>query len=301
MRYALAAPLLCVRRDDGCWDPPPGVTFADWIGGALPGPPTTDDLDYHLSTLFPPVRPRGYLEVRYLDAQPGGDWIVPVAVLAALLGRPATTAEAALQAAAPVAGRWPQAARRGLADPALRRGRRGRGSTWPCRRLDRTGLPAAVRTHVSETVHRRLRGDRPSREEQSMTHETDRLRDRVAAELGRARDRTALLTEAVDDGDLVRQHSPLMSPLVWDLAHVGNQEELWLVRDVGGREPVRRDIDELYDAFKHPRGDRPALPLLGPAEARALRGDGPRQGARRARPRPAGRPPAGRPTGSRSA
>ena len=101
-----------------------------------------------------------------------------------------------------------------------------------------------------------------------MTIETDRLRDVVAAELGRARDRTTLLTEAVDEHDLIRQHSPLMSPLVWDLAHVGNQEELWLVRDVGGREPVRRDIDELYDAFKHPRRDRPQLPLLGPAEAR---------------------------------
>lgn len=101
-----------------------------------------------------------------------------------------------------------------------------------------------------------------------MSHETDRLRDLVATELGRARDRTATLTEAVDDHDLTRQHSPLMSPLVWDLAHVGNQEELWLVRDVGGREPVRRDIDELYDAFKHPRRDRPTLPLLGPAEAR---------------------------------
>ncbi|GID96517.1 ergothioneine biosynthesis protein EgtB [Amorphoplanes digitatis] len=98
---------------------------------------------------------------------------------------------------------------------------------------------------------------------------TQDLRLAVAAELERARARTALLTEAVDDSDLVRQHSPLMSPLVWDLAHVANQEELWLVRDVGGREPVRRDIDELYDAFKHPRGDRPALPLLGPAEARA--------------------------------
>jgi iron(II)-dependent oxidoreductase len=101
-----------------------------------------------------------------------------------------------------------------------------------------------------------------------MTYESDQLRDRVAGELSRARERTAVLTEAVDDGDLIRQHSPLMSPLVWDLAHVGNQEELWLVRDVGGREPVRRDIDELYDAFKHPRGDRPALPLLGPQEAR---------------------------------
>ncbi|GAB2578336.1 hercynine oxygenase [Paractinoplanes abujensis] len=101
-----------------------------------------------------------------------------------------------------------------------------------------------------------------------MTIETDRLRERVAAELLRTRDRTALLTEAVDDGDLIRQHSPLMSPLVWDLAHVGSQEELWLVRDVGGRDPLRPDIDELYDAFKHARRDRVALPLLTPAEAR---------------------------------
>ncbi|MEV8508697.1 ergothioneine biosynthesis protein EgtB [Actinoplanes sp. NPDC051475] len=98
------------------------------------------------------------------------------------------------------------------------------------------------------------------------------LRLTVAAELERTRARTALLTDALDDTDLIRQHSPLMSPLVWDLAHVGNQEELWLVRDVGGREPVRRDIDELYDAFKHPRRDRPALPLLDPDEARAYVG-----------------------------
>ncbi|MEV4626999.1 ergothioneine biosynthesis protein EgtB [Micromonospora sp. NPDC049523] len=95
------------------------------------------------------------------------------------------------------------------------------------------------------------------------------LRVRIADELQRARTRSALLTEAVDETELMRQHSPIMSPLVWDLAHVGNQEELWLVRDVGGREPVRRDIDDLYDAFKQPRRDRPALPLLRPDEARS--------------------------------
>jgi len=97
---------------------------------------------------------------------------------------------------------------------------------------------------------------------------TEQLRSRLAADLERARARTASLTDPVEDDDLVRPHSPLMSPLVWDLAHIGNQEELWLVRDVGGREPVRADIDELYDAFKHARADRPALPLLPPAEAR---------------------------------
>jgi len=102
----------------------------------------------------------------------------------------------------------------------------------------------------------------------SVELEEEKLRDAVERALRRARERSIALTDAVDDDDLVRQHSKLMSPLVWDLAHIGNQEELWLVRDVGGREPVRIDIDELYDAFQHPRASRPSLPLLGPAEAR---------------------------------
>jgi gamma-glutamyl hercynylcysteine S-oxide synthase len=101
---------------------------------------------------------------------------------------------------------------------------------------------------------------------------TEGLRAFVAEQLSRSRARTVQLTDAVDTDDLVRQHSRLMSPLVWDYAHVGNQEELWLVRDVGGREPVRQDIDELYDAFMHPRSDRPSLPLLGPTETRAYVG-----------------------------
>ncbi|WP_219414455.1 ergothioneine biosynthesis protein EgtB [Pseudonocardia nigra] len=95
------------------------------------------------------------------------------------------------------------------------------------------------------------------------------LRNRVAELLTATRARSTALTDAVDDGGLVAQHSPLMSPLVWDLAHVGSQEELWLVRDVGGREPLRPEIDGLYDAFQHSRSSRVELPLLGPAEARA--------------------------------
>ncbi|MEU6641596.1 ergothioneine biosynthesis protein EgtB [Saccharomonospora sp. NPDC046836] len=99
------------------------------------------------------------------------------------------------------------------------------------------------------------------------------LREHAARTLAGARARSVALTDAVDDDDLTRQHSKLMSPLVWDLAHIGSQEEIWLVRDVGHREPVRPDIDDLYDAFQHPRADRPALPLLGPAEARAYVGE----------------------------
>jgi iron(II)-dependent oxidoreductase len=97
--------------------------------------------------------------------------------------------------------------------------------------------------------------------------DAEALRARVAALLERARARSGALT-AVDDTDLVAQHSPLMSPLVWDLAHVGSQEELWLVRDVGGRAALRPEIDGLYDAFQHSRASRVELPLLTPAEAR---------------------------------
>jgi glutamate--cysteine ligase len=124
-RWALDCPLLLVRRDDGPWAAPSGVTFRDWLrdpAGAVPGrgAPTAEDLDYHLTTLFPPVRARGHLEVRYLDAQPGPFWQVPAAVLVALTEDDAA-AEAALDAVAPVAGRVIAAARTGVADPALRR------------------------------------------------------------------------------------------------------------------------------------------------------------------------------------
>src|SRR5258708_5332761 len=99
------------------------------------------------------------------------------------------------------------------------------------------------------------------------------LRDEIATRLITARERTRGLTDCVDEADLIRQHSPLMSPLVWDLAHVANQEELWLLRSVGGREAMHPEIDPLYDAFEHPRARRPTLPLLPPAEARNYASD----------------------------
>jgi iron(II)-dependent oxidoreductase len=101
------------------------------------------------------------------------------------------------------------------------------------------------------------------------TGTTEAWRELIARELTGARERTSLLTDCVDEAELVRQHSPLMSPLVWDLAHIANQEELWLLREVGGREPMHPEIDPLYDAFEHPRSERPTLPLLPPEQARA--------------------------------
>jgi len=93
-RYALDARVMAVRGP-GRWTVPRGLTFREWIRGAAVRPPTLDDLEYHLSTLFPPVRPRGsYLELRMIDAQPGRDWVVPVAVAAALFDDPAANAAA---------------------------------------------------------------------------------------------------------------------------------------------------------------------------------------------------------------
>ena len=95
------------------------------------------------------------------------------------------------------------------------------------------------------------------------------MRDTVAGRLEAARARTLTLTD-LDEPTLLAQHDPLMSPLVWDLAHIGQQEELWLLRGGDPRRPgmLAPDVDSLYDAFKHARADRPTLPLLPPVAAR---------------------------------
>lgn len=130
-RHVLDAPVMCVRRDAGPWDVPKGLTFREWTRSRAPRAPTRDDLDYHVTTLFPPVRPRGHLELRMIDAQPGDDgWIVPLAVTTALFDDP-EAAETAYRAVKPLAERthgmpaphnplWRDAARGGLADPELR-------------------------------------------------------------------------------------------------------------------------------------------------------------------------------------
>lgn len=158
-RRAVDTPVLCQRRSGGSWDVPHGVTFAEWVCGALPGPrPTTADLDYHLTTLFPPVRAHGHIEVRYLDTQPPGQWLVPVAVVAALLSDPAVTA-AARDACAAAAGRWVQAAEYGLRDTVL-----GAAAAavfeLACRALPALDAPAGVRMLVEEITERRVRRGR---------------------------------------------------------------------------------------------------------------------------------------------
>jgi glutamate--cysteine ligase len=113
--YVLDARLMLRQREDGDWRVEPGATFRDWL--LEDDPPTPDDLAVHMTTLFPPVRPRGWFEVRYLDAQPWDWWPVPVAVLTALVDDPAALAEA--EGACAGLDDWEGAARDGLSAPGL--------------------------------------------------------------------------------------------------------------------------------------------------------------------------------------
>jgi glutamate--cysteine ligase len=119
-RYALKAPVMLVHTPEAV-AVTEHVPFADWADGLvlLGGRrPTTADLDYHLTTLFPPVRPRRWLEIRYLDSVP--DELLPAVVflMVTLLDDP-VAAELAAEAVEPVATAWDLAARVGLKDDRL--------------------------------------------------------------------------------------------------------------------------------------------------------------------------------------
>jgi iron(II)-dependent oxidoreductase len=87
--------------------------------------------------------------------------------------------------------------------------------------------------------------------------------------LAEARRRTLALVESLDDQQLNRVYSPILSPLAWDLGHIANFEELWLVRTIGGREPLHGELGRFYDAIENPRKTRGALPILRDAELRS--------------------------------
>jgi glutamate--cysteine ligase len=120
--YALAARVMLVRCSDEEHRPlKEDLAFSDWIAdGHELGWPTPEDLEYHLTTLFPPVRPRRWLELRMIDALPDPWWQVAVAVSSTLLTEP-DLGDRVAATAAPVRNRWRDAARHGLADPDLRR------------------------------------------------------------------------------------------------------------------------------------------------------------------------------------
>ncbi len=95
----------------------------------------------------------------------------------------------------------------------------------------------------------------------------------VAELLSEARQRTLELIEPLDDEQLNRVYSPLLSPLAWDLGHIANFEELWLVQTIADREPMHGDLGRFYDAIENPRKTRGELPILRDADLRAYMAD----------------------------
>jgi gamma-glutamyl hercynylcysteine S-oxide synthase len=99
------------------------------------------------------------------------------------------------------------------------------------------------------------------------------IKESIATRLAEARERTLLLLEPLDDEQLNRVYSPILSPLAWDLGHIANFEELWLVQNIGGREPVHGELGRFYDAIENPRKTRGELPILRDAELRSYLND----------------------------
>jgi glutamate--cysteine ligase len=120
LRYALQARVMLIRTGADRFHPIlTGLPFARWMeDGHELGFPSLDDFEYHLGTLFPPVRPRGWLELRMIDSLPDPWWRVAAAVVAALFDDPEASDEAQ-RATATTAGLWADAACHGLASPAL--------------------------------------------------------------------------------------------------------------------------------------------------------------------------------------
>lgn len=131
-RYALDAQVMAIQQKDvgpaedrsAIWVPAPaGLSLRRWLRGTGPRAVQVDDVFHHLKSLVPPVRACGHLELRMLDAQSGDGWVVPVAVVAALMDDEVTSdAVASLIGRAATAPRrqdWIDAARHGLADPDL--------------------------------------------------------------------------------------------------------------------------------------------------------------------------------------
>ena len=144
--------VLARPHDGGSWRPDQALTLREWIDSGVPL--SAADIDLHLSMLFPPVRPQGYLEIRYIDAQPGDEWVVPLALLAALFAGPQSVQQV-LRCCAAGADRWQQAIEHGLSDPVLR-GIAERLMDIAIPGLDRLGLPPAVREQIDRVLRRRL-------------------------------------------------------------------------------------------------------------------------------------------------
>jgi iron(II)-dependent oxidoreductase len=97
---------------------------------------------------------------------------------------------------------------------------------------------------------------------------TSSPKEAIASRLAEARRRTLELIAPLDDEQLNRVYSPILSPLAWDLGHIANFEELWLVQTIGERDPLHGELGRFYDAIENPRRTRGELPILRDAELR---------------------------------
>jgi len=150
---AMRAPVMFTVGADGAIRPVGRtVAFGDWVAGRIrlaDRRPTFADLGHHLTTLFPPVRPRGYLEIRYLDVTAPRWWPAVAALTTTLLDDP-LAADLAAEATRPTSGLWTEAARDGLTDPRIGRAARR------CLAIAADRAPAKLSTAVAdlaELVH----------------------------------------------------------------------------------------------------------------------------------------------------
>ena len=157
--YALTAPVMLLRKGDQLHAVTARVSFEDWLRGRAPFDrrPTLADLDYHLTTLFPPIRPRGYVEIRCLDAMPDRWWPAVAAITTTLADDPVAAA-VATEACAPVSEDWESAARDGLGDAAVRR------AVTSCLDVVARQCPAGLRAEVEAFVELIASGRSPSGE-----------------------------------------------------------------------------------------------------------------------------------------
>jgi glutamate--cysteine ligase len=154
--YVLEARLMLLHDDDDRCEPVAvPITFGEWVDQGIAGRRATmADLEYHCTTLFPPVRPRGWLEVRWLDCLPAGVAEVASAAVAALLIDDDAAGEA-LDACAGVDGRasWATTASLGTQDPALAAAG-GWLLTVAARALDRSDAPGRWAEAVGAAAER---------------------------------------------------------------------------------------------------------------------------------------------------
>ncbi|HEX2180168.1 MAG TPA: glutamate-cysteine ligase family protein, partial [Actinomycetota bacterium] len=117
-RYALRARVMFIGHHGAAEPIRTNLSFEGWIeeGHSL-GYPNLDDLKVHLTTLFPPIRPRGWLELRMIDALPDPWWRVPVAVASVVYDPEAVRIIDEL--VEPTADLWEVAARQGMENQLL--------------------------------------------------------------------------------------------------------------------------------------------------------------------------------------